>query len=314
MSKERYSPEQIHLARQADLAEYLMSVGVPLIKEGNRYRYKDDTKLVFTKNSFFWNGRNETGNAIDFLIKYLGEIGERNLSFRDAMTELVAMTSFSQPDKPKSLEIPAFTFEGVTLSENHNRIIAYLCKTRKIDYSIVKNLINKQLLFQEVATYPDKRTGQPREMYNALFPIYDERGQIVGAETVGTLTTKRFKGIKEGSTYGYGYTVIQGEVTRYALFFESAIDLLSFMDVVKLKNKSLDSCILVSLAGLKENIFEQTMHKLDESITPILCVDNDAAGENFIKQALAKCDNIKIFRPEKQFKDWNEQFCEVKKS
>jgi len=314
MSKERYSPEQVHLARQANLAEYLMSIGVPLVKEGSRYRYRDDRKLVFTGNAFYWNGRNETGNAIDFLTKYLGEIGKPNLSFRDAMSELAGATSLKPSDTPNAIEIPAFSLEGVTLSEKHNRVIAYLCKSRKIDYSIVKYLINQQLLFQEVTTYPDKRTGQPREMYNALFPIYDEQKQIVGAETVGTLTTSRFKGIKEGSAYGRGYTVVRGNAAKYALFFESAIDLLSFMDIVRLKNKPLDGCILVSLAGLKANIFDHTLQKFDKSITPVLCVDNDTAGEDFIKQARTKHENARVFRPESQYKDWNEQLCGMKES
>ena len=312
MSKERYSPEQIHLARQANLAEYLMSIGVPLVKEGSRYRYRDDRKLVFTDNAFYWNGRNETGNAIDFLTKYLGEIGKPNLNFRDAMSELAGVASFRPPDKPEAHEIPAFSLEGVTLSEKHNRVIAYLCKARKIDYSIVKHLINERLLFQEVTTYPDKRTGQPKEMYNALFPVYGEQKQIVGAEVVGTLTTNRFKGIKEGSANGYGYTVVRGATAKYALFFESAIDLLSFMDIERLKNKPLDGCIFVSLAGLKENIFEQTLKKLDVSITPVLCVDNDTAGENFINQALSKHSNVRVFQPESQYKDWNEQLCGMK--
>jgi len=315
MERERYSSEQIQLARQADLAEYLMAIGVPLIREGSRYRYKDDTKLVFTKNSFYWNGRNETGNAVDFLTKHLGEIGRSNLSFRDAVSELVGTTSFSQQDKPQ-LKLPetlSFSLEGVKFSERHDRIIAYLCKARQIDYSIIKHLISERLLFQEVTHYPDKKTGQPREMYNAFFPIYDENKQIVGAETVGTLTTNRFKGIKVGSAYGYGYSVDYGETTKYALFFESAVDLLSFMDVERLKNKSLDGCILVSLAGLKENIFEQTLERLDKTITPVLCVDNDSAGENFIKQATAKFSNARVFLPEGQFKDWNELLCSLKK-
>jgi len=112
MSKERYSPEQVHLARQANLAEYLISIGVPLVKEGNRYRYRDDKKLVFTDNAFYWNGRNETGNAIDFLTKHLGGIGKSNLSFRDAMSELAGAASFKLQTSPKPLKSQLFRLKA----------------------------------------------------------------------------------------------------------------------------------------------------------------------------------------------------------
>jgi len=63
----------------------------------------------------------------------------------------------------------------------------------------------------------------------------------------------------------------------------------------------------VSLSGLKENILIETVKRLGESVVPVLCVDNDEAGDSFIKKAQAKFVNIRISRPEKLYKDWNEQ-------
>jgi len=327
----RFSTEQIHRARQTDLASYLMSVGVPLVKEGSRHRYRDDKKLVFTKNSFYWNGKNESGNAVDFLTSHMSEIGRANLSFRDALSELVGMAGAEKVVRagcydgsrgsmvssnncdatPKVFNTPAFSLDDVELSTEQSRVIAYLCKARKIDYSIVKELISEKLLFQEIVKFPCQKTGLDKEMYNALFPIYDGQ-EIVGAETIGTLTISRFKGIKPGSMYGYGYSVTKGDSIKYALFFESAVDLLSFMDIVKKKGKSLDDCVLVSLSGLKENIFIETIKRLGNSVVPVLCVDNDEAGDGFIKKAQAKFVNIRISRPEKLYKDWNEQLVAMK--
>jgi hypothetical protein len=309
---EKISQDAILRARQADLAEYLIGLGVPLVKEGSRYRHREHDSLVFTQNAFYWNSRDEKGNAVDFLTRHLSDIGLFNMNFRDAVAELAGLAGFAAAQRPKAVEKPAppaFALENLTLSAEMGRVIAYLCKSRKISYELVKGLIAQRLLFQEAVTYPDKVTCENREMYNALFPFYDGHGAIVGAESAGTLTGSRFKGVKEGSAYGYGYTLTFGENIKFVLFFESAIDLLSFVDIKQAQGKTLDGCRLVSLAGLKENIVERALELLESAVTPVLCVDNDSAGEVFIQEILKKHVNAKVYQPDAGYKDWNEQLC-----
>ena len=167
------------------------------------------------------------------------------------------------------------------------RVIAYLHKTRGLSLELITDLIKRRLLFQEL------------EHNNALFPIYDG-GDIVGAEVNGTLSDMRFKGIKTGSKYGCGYNLTYGDKTAYALFFESAIDLLSFVDLSRMRGKGLEGCRLTSLAGLKQNIFDCTMEQLPEA-QPFLCVDNDEAGQKFIAANPA----AKARQPDPAYKDWN---------
>lgn len=70
----------------------------------------------------------------------------------------------------------------------------------------------------------------------------------------------------------------------YALFFESAVDLLSFMDYkLNIEGKSLERCILVSMAGLKLNVIKHTI-KMFQGAQVVLCVDNDTAGQAFKKK------------------------------
>jgi len=311
MSIERYSPEQIQEARQTNLAEYLISLGVPLVKDGSRYRHREHDSLVFTKNAFFWNSRGAKGNSVDFLTKYLDEIGLNNLTFTDAVAELTGKSHLARPEPPQTAN---FDIEKLNLSPDMDHVIKYLCDTRKIDRPIVEYLIANRYLFQEIVPYTDKMTGEPREMYNALFPFYDEHRQIVGAEIVGTLTGSRFKGIKEGSAYGYGFTLQFGEPVQYVLFFESAIDLLSFIDIQRQKNKTLAGCQLVSLTGLKANIFDRALKAAGTQAVPVLCVDNDAAGQEFIEHIKAAYPQTKVRRPLSWYKDWNEMLCETKKS
>jgi len=309
MSAERYLPDEIYLARQAGLADYLISLGVPLVKDGSRYRHREHDSLVITKNAFYWNSKSAKGNTVDFLTQYMDAIGLQNLKFADAVAELTGRTHFAQPELPK----PApFDFEKLNLAPDMGRIIKYLSDTRKIDRSIIEWLIANRYLFQELIPYPDKKTGETKEMSNAIFPIYDERCQIVGAETAGTSTCSRYKGIKTGSAFGYGYSLQAGESARFILFFESAIDLLSFINIEKLKNKSLLGCRLVSLAGLKGNIFERTIKAMVNPAVPVLCVDNDSAGVEFIKKIKTTFPQTKVHRPDRLYKDWNEQLCGIK--
>ena len=131
----------------------------------------------------------------------------------------------------------------------------------------------------------------------------------MGAEVHG-VTPKRFKGVKMGSKYGCGFNVCFPDSGGYdyALFFESAIDLLSFLDFKRNhEKKSLDRCILVSMAGLKINVIKHTLGVYGGDLRVILCVDNDEAGQSF-KSAVKQAKIQYIDRsPNPKFKDWNEQ-------
>lgn len=286
----KYSKEQIRQARQADLAEFLKSKGVNLIRNGTRYRHPDHTSLVFTKNSYYWNSRAESGNSIDYLVKHLG------YSFNQAVYELT-----KEKNTPKPTNLECFNIDNITLSNNYNRAFAYLSKTRYIDNNIITQLKNNNHLFID-------------ERNNIVFPIYDENNKIVGAELQGTLTYKKFKGISKNSKYGYGFNIKTSHQPKKAFFFESAIDLISFYQLCEYCFQAdIEDSILISMAGLKLNIIKHSLKAFKIDFKPILCVDNDKAGQNF-KQAL-KNEN-KAFKEEvlpQPFKDWNEYLISIEK-
>ena len=298
--KESYQPSRIPRelllqARQTNLAEYLLSRGEPLIKSGiGRYKHAAHNSLVFTDNAYYWNARNEHGNAIDFLQSFYG------LDFRAAVMELtsgaekiIPPTAPSKPPREAIQNAPEFDWSKVELADNAERVTAYLTEARGISPELVAGLLASGRLYQEAKTN------------NAVFPIYDADA-IVGAEVVGTMPQQRFKGIKTGSKYGHGYNLTYGveggETPAYALFFESAIDLLSFVDLAHLRGKDLAGCRLTSMMGLKSSIVERTLAELD-GVRPFLCVDNDEAGQNFA----AKMEGLRAYLPSEGFKDWNEQ-------
>jgi DNA primase len=180
-----------------------------------------------------------------------------------------------------------------------SRAIAYLNKHRGIDYEIIKWLIRNKLLYQEKMTN------------NIIFPMYDKTGEIVGADLHGTLTDEKFKfkKIAAGSKYGYGYNInpSQSETIKFMLFFESSIDLLSFWNIKRTENKNLEDCLLISMAGLKENIIDHFLNAFKSPLTTVLCVDNDEAGVNFTKAVLERLEGVRTLTPQSRYKDWNEQ-------
>lgn len=281
----------IKKARQANLAKYLLSVGVPLVKCGNRHRHKEHNSLVFTKNAYYWNSQQEHGNSIDYLVRHM------DMNFMEAVSALANTQSLEwvQPQ--------VFELDKIELCNNQDKVKRFLYKDRSIGYSVINLLIESKLLFQEVQTN------------NAVFPMYDENNNCVGAEVQGILK-KRFKGIKDGSKYGYGCNVrfSDDNIFDYALFFESAVDLMSFIDYkLNYEKKSLQRCVLISMSGLKLNIVKHSLKAFKGVMTVVLCVDNDNAGKSF-KNELAKEIEYIDCPPNEKYKDWNEQLTDTKRN
>ena len=281
--------ELIKRARQTNLAEYLMGVGISLVRDGRRFRHREHDSLVFNGNAYYWNSRQEKGNAIDYLVRHMG------MDFRGAVSALVDIGGV-MPQQTVPSNKP---FE---LNSNCDKAKAYLRKERCISNNVVDYLVEKRLLFQE------KRTN------NIIFPMRDEDGKCVGAELQG-VTTKRFKGVKEGSKYGHGFNVRFSDdgTFDYALFFESAVDLISFVDYKQNhEKKTLERCILVSMAGLKINVVRHYIAAFD-GVQVVLCVDNDKAGEAF-KDGVRSAGIDYIERsPDEDYQDWNEMLIGEKK-
>ncbi|MCL2410303.1 MAG: DUF3991 and toprim domain-containing protein [Treponema sp.] len=198
-----------------------------------------------------------------------------------------------------------FDWNDISAYRNANNVERYLEKVRHIGLGIVDFLLRNNLLYQE------ERTN------NAVFPIHDEHNAIVGAELCG-ITSKPFKGVAGGGKYGYGLNVRFSEsednTFDYALFFESAIDLLSYIDYkVYHKDERFKNCLLVSMMGLKPNILKHSLEVFAPDAKAVLCVDNDNAGRNFIN----KVDNLGIDYalrlPDEKYKDWNEQIIDMKR-
>lgn len=276
-----FNKELIKRARKVNLASFLLAKGEPLIRDGKRFRHRHHDSLVFTENSFYWNSKGIHGNSIDFLMMYY------DISFSEAVRQLT----------DEVFELPKKEFKKKASSKNKfkkdkKRVIAYLCQTRKISYKLVSYLISKKLITVD-------------EHNNAVFKIFDESHNQVGEEKVGTLSNIRFKQINENNNLDYGFKVVinrnKKKKQKYC-FFESSIDLLSFWTLYYDK---LDSHVLISMMALRMPMVESTMAIYNVDPERIfLCVDNDDAGNNFIKK-MQEHYPVKAYQPLDE-KDWND--------
>ncbi len=292
--KNRIPQEEIDRANGVNLPRFLMSRGIELKRVGREYTMPEHDSLRIYDNQpgesgkWFRFSEGKGGGNIDFCEKFLGmDFRESVQSLNGDRIENLNFASEKAAKKPiEKREI------NIIKNGDMKRSFAYLSKTRGLKYDMIRDLAKQGKIVQEAGTG------------NVVFLINDENNKLVGAEKVGTSTEKRFKGISADSNPEYGFEIVKGKGEK-ALFFESAIDMLSY---VQLHEKELDNHRLVSMTGLKDVTVEATVKR--NGIAPenvYICSDNDAAGNKFAVKMREKYPQIKRITAGPQFKDWNDQ-------
>lgn len=298
----RITDEQKEKANLVNLPQFLMSHGFDLKKVGKEYVWKEHDSLHIKDNGpgergqWFRFSENKGGDNIGLLREYM------DMSFLDAVEALTGehIDRTYTPSRTYELKPVQQTARELSLAEADNcrRVFAYLCKTRRLDYDMLSALVKKGTISQE------EKTG------NVLFKYYDDQGKVIGAEKVGTSTEHKFKGIATGSAGGHGFEVVHGTGEK-AFFFESAIDMLSYL---QMHSKELDNCRLVSMMGVKPSIVLDTM--LRHNIAPenvFLCSDNDTAGNEFARRLQEQYPDMKRIITPDTYKDWNDMLRNIPK-
>lgn len=285
--------DKVKQARQTDLASILIEkFDYDLKNEGyGQYRDKEHNSLVIKKNMYCWNSKSESGNSLDFLVRY------HNLSFKDAVdiltnssSSVVATTTTNDNKKSKN------NFFELDLIEDFEKGYKYLVKNRAIAGITVNAFREENLL------------ALTKEHNNIAFLIKDENGEIVGAELQG-ITEKRFKGIAKNSQSAFGFNIKTDEVIENIYVFESAIDLMSFYSLYRTMGIA-NNCLLISMAGLKINTLKNMIKLFYARCEPgcrvHLCLDRDAAARNFIDKVKEDIPFIRAIEVPELKKDWND--------
>lgn len=264
--------------KKVDLVTYFRTImPYELVKaSANEYTTKTHDSLRMSNGLWNWCSKGVGGrNAIDYLMK------TEQLEFNDAANLLLKQlqnkvpTIEQQPTKPKEKHI--IIPEKNTASDN---VISYL-KSRGIDEEIIKECIEKHLIYEE------------KHYHNAVFVGYEEFGNIKYAGCRSTNETI-FKQDATGSDKSYSFRLESNTKTDTIYIFEGAIDALSYATFLKLYGMDYKAKTLISLAGIyqpasdisKSKIplaIQRYLDKHPETKNIFLCFDNDKAGRKASK-------------------------------
>lgn len=296
--------EVINTAKAVDLKKFLELEGFNFVKESeNNYRGKKDGCTIvvtykYTNPVYFWYNKGQSGDIIKYVMENV-----TSGDFRKAVEYILKSKINTEYDKKnyyneERIEKEKANFNIQYTTKEMKRVYAYLCKTRGIRASIVKEFVNKGLLAED-------------ERHNALFLHINEGNTIVGADKIGTHSNIRFKGTIACSDNNYGFSFKVGDESKFKsiLVFESPIDLISFY---QLNEGKLGNVLLLSTGGTsKINVIQIYLHTYKIIDTIYFCMDNDESGNNaFINISNEYCKYNIIDKREDlinaNVKDWND--------
>lgn len=270
-----YTTEQIEKARSVDLLTYLQTYDpTELIKlNGNNFCTREHDSLKISNGKWMWWSRGFGGNsALDYLIKVKG------MKFMDAMKILTKEGTDLNDTDAKISRKPDCDVKRTLLlpekNENEMAVIWYLVG-RGVDYDIIKECIDNGLIFES-------------EVYhNCIFLGFDENGKAAYASFRSSSDNSRFKGEAVGSDKRYSFRIEAKSNTIHV--FESAIDLLSYATIMKMKTGNWRAETMVSLGGVYAPSPNKPISKIPaaldnalqnhpEAKVIALHLDNDNAG------------------------------------
>ena len=289
-----YTEKQIDQARSIDLLTYLQSFEPTELVHvrGNTYCTREHDSLKISNGKWMWWSRGFGGNsALDYLIKVKG------MQFMDAMKILTKEGTDLHDTDAKISRKPDCDVKRKLLlpdkSETNFEVIRYLT-SRGIDSDVIKACIDEGLLYESLP------------YHNCIFVGFDETGNAAYAFYRAT-TGERLMGEAAGSDKRYSFRIDRAGSTLHV--FESAIDLLSYATIMKMRTGEWREEPMLSLGGVyapsvnkKQSKLPIALENMTQNQTQIntiaLHLDNDFAGRSAAETIAAKLDGKYIMRDE----------------
>ena len=226
-------PEIVKRAEEMDLLTYLQNYEPEeLVKVGNgTYTTKTHDSIRISNGLWNWFSEGVGGkNAISYLMKV------KNYSFLEAVETIIGNVNVKKPVIYKEEKQDNIELVLPQKSNNSERAKIYLM-SRGIAPEIINECINDNLIYESLPNH------------NVVFIGFDDSKSPKYAFYRGTNKT-RFMGEAKGSDKKYTFRLeAKTQCTRVHLF-ESAIDLLSYATLLKMKNIDWHKENMISLGGV----------------------------------------------------------------
>ena len=294
-------PEQLARAREMDLLTYLrccepeelVSVG------GNTYATKSHDSLKISNGEWYWWSRGVGGSsALDYLTTV------RRLSLPDAVQRVLSAGGaalaepLAKPPRRKNHQTKSFSLPP--RHADNRRVFSYL-RGRGIDPEIINHCIKHGLLYES------------EQYHNCVFVGF-AGGRPAYAMQRGTLQDKRFVGEVAGSDkrYAFAVPVTPGGSTTLCIF-ESAIDALSYLTLLKQRGKDWRKANTLSLGGVGKKdqqlppVLSRYLKDAPHISRIVLCMDNDEPGREAAAVLKGLLGGYEVIdRPPARGKDYND--------
>lgn len=295
-------PEIVKKAEEMDLLTYLQNYEPEeLVKVGNgTYTTKTHDSIRISNGLWNWFSEGVGGkNAISYLMKV------KNYSFLEAVETIIGNVNVKKPVIYKEEKQDNIELVLPQKSNNSERAKIYLM-SRGIAPEIINECINDNLIYESLPNH------------NVVFIGFDDSKSPKYAFYRGTNKT-RFMGEAKGSDKKYTFRLeAKTQCTRVHLF-ESAIDLLSYATLLKMKNIDWHKENMISLGGVNNPSKISENNKIPIAIKEFLeknpnineihlHLDNDEVGRNASKslqEVLSKKYTV-LDRPAPLGKDCND--------
>lgn len=328
--------QRLKVAKNRNILDVAQALGMNLEKRGGTYVWSEHDSLVIfpKKNNFKWFSQDVQGDPITLVQQV------KNAEFKEALNFLndPSLTSFDAT-KIKSENQPFRYF----LKEHSNQRLAkdFLVNVRGLHPKTVDFFVDKGVLAQSSRYHKADQSSEPVVIFKSFNP---QTKDLIGATLQGINENwekypkkGRLKEILANSSGDFGVHVDIG-VPKKLIFFESAIDMMSYYE---LKRPKINDARLVAMNGLNQRVIsnhlkdilaptspikgEDYLEDFHSKLSPqskqhlkqriglelIIAVDNDEKGKQFIRK-LGKYNNLPfrsdipraIFDEEKM--DWNE--------
>ena len=296
--------ELVKKAKEIDLLTYFMNKNPSeLVKKGiGTYSLKSHDSVIISNNLWHRFSTNQAGKtAVDYLIKV------EKMTFLEAVNDVLNMniktyivSKNGTKNEVKQIVIPE-------KADTNKDVIDYL-KNRGIDEDIIIECINKKLIYQENKTK------------NVVFVGYDNNGNIKYAGCRST-NDKRIMRDAKGSSKEYSFRLLSNIKNSTIHIFESAIDLLSYATMLKIKGYDYKNHNLIALAGVYQpssNIeqskvpkaLQNYLNKYPNVQDIVLHLDNDRAGREATKALIFALKKYNVYDiPAPYGKDINDYLC-----